>query len=396
MFYSHNFRSFVIQACLLIVVCFRVHMAMQLLPCEKYSENQIVEGVLINYPKVKKRFQYLDLNNCKILTLRFPHYKVGEHIKVSDIDTNSSDFLLWPKIEVLSDKSDLFLSFIANIRDKIINRANLLLPPPYSNLLLGIIFGIDQGISDSLYKVLYNGGILHVVVASGYNVSVLLLFIFYFLKYLNKYLHLVVSVLLVTLYLFISGINPPLVRASIMGICFLSARLSGVYFNPFVVLFFTVNLMLIFNPFYVMESSFWMSVVAMVGLLSVAVLFKTDNNLNELSIYSSFKESLIVNLFLFPITAYFFGTINIGGLVANPLVLWMVPFIMFFGILYLLSGWHVLGTLIIGLLDLFIGIVGLVGNSIKNIEINLNSVFYIIPLYIGVFIAILLIGNDDK
>lgn len=226
--------------------------------------------------------------------------------------------------------NSLILAF-AYIRDIIINRVNMAFPSPYSSILLGIVLGIEQEMPDKVHRSLSNGGLLHIIVASGYNINILLSVVVFLFRIVNKYLLLSICLLSIFGYLFISGFNPPLLRASIMGILFLLHEIDGSYIPPLVVLYLTTVLMLLFAPWLIKDISFIMSVSATLGLYF-------SSNYNSSAFYwPNLKGVVFVNLFLMPINVGIWGVVSIGGVIANILLLPYVPFIMVISLVGLIT-----------------------------------------------------------
>lgn len=66
------------------------------------------------------------------------------------------------------------LAFFNQLRGSIITVVQNSLPEPQASLLLGMIMGVKSSFPSDFYEALRVTGTLHVVVVSGYNISVLI------------------------------------------------------------------------------------------------------------------------------------------------------------------------------------------------------------------------------
>ena len=78
----------------------------------------------------------------------------------------------------MKNSENYFLAVISFIRQKIIIRFQSVLPKDASALLLGIVFGIKEDFSSSFLQDLKIVGVMHVITASGMNVTMVSGFFF--------------------------------------------------------------------------------------------------------------------------------------------------------------------------------------------------------------------------
>jgi competence protein ComEC len=87
---------------------------------------------------------------------------------------------------------------------------------PYASLASGITVGSRQGISKELYDVFRDAGLVHIVVLSGYNITVVVSALFYFLTRVSRRTKVVVAVSAISLFVLLTGAAAPVVRAALM------------------------------------------------------------------------------------------------------------------------------------------------------------------------------------
>jgi competence protein ComEC len=161
--------------------------------------------------------------------------------------------------------------------------------------------------------------------------------------------------------LLITGFSPSIVRASLVSFLALSAWYFGRQFKPLLLLLLTAALTGFYNPYYVWGDIGWyLSFFAFFGVLVLAPLIAARLKLKLPLIGNIALESLSAQIMTLPLILFIFGRISVVGLVANTVIVPMVPFAMFFSmiaglagmIVPVISGWLALPARII--LDLMI------------------------------------------
>ena len=220
---------------------------------------------------------------------------------------------------------------ICNVyRQKIAVKVRSILPSPHSELLLGTTLGInDLKTIPRFNDVLVSTGTIHVVVVSGYNISLVFNHISKLLKRSNAKIRLLITQIIAVIYALMSGFEPPVLRALLMVSVIFWVRFFGRNINILMVLFLTGLVMLVFNPLYLFDLSFQLSFLATLGL----VLF-ADPIENFISVYlgqnilvSDFSASLSAQILVTPLISHVFGRISVLSALVNSLVLWLIPLI---------------------------------------------------------------------
>ncbi len=236
--------------------------------------------------------------------------------------------LNYPKIEASSRENYLKSAKIYFIRQRIIDVFNANLDKNSADLMLGIVFGIKQNLNKDFSKEIQVVGLTHVIAASGMNVTLVSGFLFYLLSYFFKrQLAIFLSILGIVFYVAITGFEPSIVRAAIMGILVFSSQILGRQQLSLVTLLLTGFVMLFLWPEFLVSVGFQLSFLSTAGILYLPELFKKIKN--------SFTEDLIVTLSAqiatLPIILFNFGNYSIFSLLSNVLVLWLVPILMILG-----------------------------------------------------------------
>ncbi len=243
-----------------------------------------------------------------------------------------------------------FLKKMRQIRESLAEFYLQNLAYPYSDLLSGIVLGVKKELDQQFYNQLRKTGTLHIVVASGYNLTVSGEKPTRYLAYLiGRKPAVVAGIFLIWFYVSLVGWQPPIVRAGILLTVIFTAQLVGRKFSQSRGLFFTIWLMLMFKPDLATSISFQLSFAALLGIMVGGKIFGKLKSIPVIG--GDLAETLSAQLLVAPIIAYHFGRLSILAPVTNALILPLVPYITAGGVSALLGGFFpLLGRLILFLL----------------------------------------------
>lgn len=375
------------------------------------------EGKILNQPKISPRGQSasLTLPNSQRVFIIFPlnpTLNYGDRVRVKGLvryfQTDKGDFLAfmnYPQFEVIEIGTENNL--ILKVRDNIINFVNSSLPPASASLVLGMTFGIKQEMPESFYQNLQKTGLMHVVAASGMNVTMVGgFFSGFFSLFLRRQTALLISVFGILFYAVMAGLEPSIVRAAIMGIIVLSAQIMGRQSISFLALFFAGFVMLMRSPSILFDIGFQLSFLATAGLIFVRPLFFLSRKLTGIIERSVIGEDVITTLSAqiatLPILLINFGSYSLWSVPANAILLWTVPPIMIIGGLASVFGliFDPIGRLLIYLVLPFLlyfeSIVNFLGERITAINLSIFPLHLAIGYYLLVLGLILFLRRKSK
>lgn len=323
-------------AFLLIITCLRFNF---------FYRNQVefingqrisFETGILSQPQISGNRQVLVANyknqKIKVITSRFPEVNYGDFVRISGNISNKSGraLMYFPKIETINNSSNILQTSLKNInflRQKLITLFSKTLPMPSSSLLLGIIFGIKEQMPKDFTNNLKISGVFHVIAASGMNVTLVGGFIsLFFAFFLRRQIAIGLSILGIIFYAVLAGLEPSIVRASIMGILVFSAQILGRQVLAINGLALAGFGMLFIDPTIVSDVGFQLSFAATVGILYVKPLFgKREGIMSEAS------TTIAAQVATLPILLANFGTYSVYSILVNGLVLWTVPILMMIG-----------------------------------------------------------------
>lgn len=317
----------------------------------RFKEGQKVEliATLTSQSQAYPRSQRLEVQGIKVITESFPEYSYGDRLKISG--TLKNGVLVFPEIEVVErEKGSPFLRKVYSLRKRITFLFESYLPTPAGPLLLGIFLGVKRTMPTDFYLALRKTGVLHVVVASGMNVTMLADFIFAIFSFLLKRRQLVLlSIVTVLFYTALVGFDPPIVRAAIM----ITAAFLGQFFGRFTFgllsLLLSGYLMIFVNPTLISDLGFQLSFVSTAGLILIKPLFPAKSDEHFKVFKEDFRTTISAQVATMPILLSNFGQYQVMSLLVNTLVLWTAPTLMALGVAAAIIGplWAPLGQLVV-------------------------------------------------
>jgi competence protein ComEC len=293
---------------------------------------------------------------------RYPAYRYGDVLNVTGkLETpepfDNFDYkaylarqgiysvVYYPKVEVSGQGQGVKpLQWIYSLRERLAASLARALPEPQGSLAQGILLGLRGNIPDYLNDAFSRTGTAHILAISGLNISIVIamflsLGVLLFGRQRSLYIWLALA--FTWLYTLLAGMNPPVIRAAIMGSLFLIAVYLGRQGSAIIALAFAAAVMVGIQPQLLWSVSFQLSFLAMVGLIlfypyfqawgrkGVALLFRNREKivLAASIITDGFAASLAAILAVAPLIAYNFGIVSLVGLPATFFSLPALPFI---------------------------------------------------------------------
>ncbi len=221
------------------------------------------------------------------------------------------------------------------------NSLERLFPEPDGALLEGILLGERRGLPKELNDAFITSGLIHVVVLSGYNISIVSESMLRATSFLPKTLNYSLGGVLMVLFALMSGGGATTVRALMMGLIAILARYLKRPGDALRALVVAAAAMALWNPLVVLhDPSFILSVLATFGLITISPTVEKHLQFlpERLGLRSIAASTIAVQLFVLPALLYLTGILSFLALPANLLALPSVPFAMLAGFLAGLAG----------------------------------------------------------
>lgn len=293
-----------------------------------------------------KDFKYGDLVRVRgelILPENFYTDTGREFDYVGYLRANRIKFLMRnASVEVSGyDPPSRLLSTLFFAKRNFVNSLSNTLPEPQSSLAAGILIDGKQSINGDLQEKFRKTGLVHIVVLSGYNVSIVAEAIGRAFSFLPRMVGFLGASFGIIAFALVTGASATVVRASIMALIVIASRMSLRNYDPCRGLFIASFLMLVHNPAILFHSpSFQLSFLATFVVIKIVPIF---------AVYATFLperfgfrdlvvSNIVVQIFLFPILSWMTGFVSIVSLPVNLLVLPLIPVTMLVSFLTALTG----------------------------------------------------------
>ena len=334
----------------------------------KYSGEKVeVVGTISNEPQIKDFNQVFTLKTekinedsietyIKVQTDRYIHYDYGQSIRVvgkinapRNFQSNGGrtfdyiNFLLKegiyfemkkPAIEVIESEGGNFISKnLFKIKQGFLRNIKRVLGEPHSALAGGLVVGEKSALGKDLIDDFRKAGLIHIVVLSGYNITIVADSIRRLLAFLPRTVGIIIGGLGILAFGILVGGGATVVRSCVMAIIALTATLFRRDYNVSKALFIAAALMLIQNPLILLyDPSFQLSFLATLGLvlLSPSIERKLGFITEKLGLRGLFASTLATQIFVSPYILYMMGQLSIIGIIVNILVLPIIPVTMLF------------------------------------------------------------------
>lgn len=226
--------------------------------------------------------------------------------------------------------------YFIDLRNFLAAKLDSLYPVEEANLVKGLLLGVND-FSKDLKEKFINTGTIHVVVVSGYNVSLVAGTILGSSLIFGRKVALTLSFLGIILYTLLTGAQPPTVRAAIMGSLAFGASGLGRQKAGLELLFVAAGMMVILDPTLFFNLSFQLSVLATFGVLYFTPKF--EGKLGFLGpLKGDLANTLAAQILVTPLLVLNFGQVSWVSPLVNLLILWTVPIATVLGFLSLLLG----------------------------------------------------------
>ena len=336
---------------------------------DKYNDNEQdvnLKGIVVQEPDVRETNTKLVIEiegiKGKILATagNYPEYRYGDKLSIKGKlqtpvvfeDFNYKNYLAkdgiysviyYPELQLIeNNKGNLVYAKILDFKDRLRKSIYQNLSPPQSSILGAMILGDKRQISDEWKTRLNIAGVRHITAVSGLHVAILTSILMTLLIGLGFWRHqaFYFAIILIALFIIMTGLQPSAVRAGIMGGLFLLAQYLGRLNISSRAVVFAATLMLFMNPLLLkLDVGFQLSFLAMMGIIYLLPFFQNLLNfIPSKSIKGILSMTFSAYIFTLPILIYNFGYISLVAPITNLLIVPLLPLIMALGFIFALAG----------------------------------------------------------
>lgn len=292
-----------------------------------------------------------------------------------------------------------FVSKLFQLKHAFLTHLDQALPEPESSLLGGLVVGGKRSLGDLWQERLRRAGLVHLVVLSGYNLTIVGAAIAGLFSYfrLRRSLALALSALAIIIFAIMVGGGASVIRAAVMALIVIIARLTGRIYEAGRALAAAVLLMVIINPLILLNDiGFQLSCLATAGLIYGEPLFERWFHFmpKRFGFRSTVATTVAAQVAVLPLILYSMGQLPPYALLTNVLVVPIVPLAMLLSAGIGLAGFifSPLAYLIAPLgylLAKYILIVTLIGSALPGASLMVKSfsVLLVVVIYAGYYLV---------
>ncbi len=204
------------------------------------------------------------------------------------------------------------------------------IPEPQASLGLGFLVGLRALLPDELLDQLQATGLTHIVAVSGYNVTVLIRITRRWFSRFSRFTSLAASFTLIGLFLLVTGGAASITRAAVVAVVALLAWYFGRKISPLALLLIGAAVTAGINPLFLwFDLGWWLSFLAFFGVLILAPAFEARFLKRKLNLIGrTLLETSSAQIAVLPLILTIFGQTSIIALIANMIILPLIPIAM--------------------------------------------------------------------
>lgn len=259
----------------------------------------------------------------------FGAYLAKEHVVAS---------LREPRIELVAHgQGSALLSYLYSLKHRASAAFQKYLPQEKAAFLAGITLGINADFSEEFLEALSLSGTRHLTAISGQNFSIMIFVVFGMFSYLfSRRTSLALTYALMALFVALIGFQVSAIRALIMAFIVQLAQESGRTYAPYNALALSALVFALINPKVpVYDIGFQLSFLAVFAIIYLVPIAATLTRIGEkpglLGWRQAFLTTLCAQVMTAPILITQFHNFSLTAVIANVLVLEIIPPIMILG-----------------------------------------------------------------
>lgn len=265
---------------------------------------------------------------------------------------------------IARDRGSLIVRLSLNARDKLLKSlSDEHISDEEFSVAAALLLGYKDELGDELRSAYSNVGAMHILCVSGLHVGVIFLVLntllgFLGRKKLSRIVKLMLLIISIWLYAFVTGLSPSVIRASCMITLVIIAGTLNRFVNIYNILAASAFLMILFNPLILTNVGFQLSYLAVLGIIST---YSHINNQMSTGLYLPDKMlsicavSLAAQIGTFPLSMYYFHQFPNLFLITNILVIPLSSLIIYSGILvFVFSSFPLVHNFLVGILSFLV------------------------------------------
>lgn len=315
-----------------------------------------LEGVVVREPDVRERSTHLtmhdDASDALVLVSidRYEPVSYGDRLSISGTLTRPEAFVTelgrtfdypgyllargieyqmrYPDIEVVaSGEGTWLIAGMLGFKQSFLDGLSGVIPEPAFGLGAGMLLGVKQALGEDLEAAFRKSGLIHLVVLSGFNLSIVAIAVMAVLSLvLPLRPRVVVGILALVLFALLVGFSATVLRATLMAVLSLWALASGRQYLVLRALCAAAVVMVAWNPFLLLSDvGFQFSCLATLGLIVVSSKDRPNDSWSLKKVVRDLVLATVAaQVAVTPLLLYHIGEVSFVSVPANLLVLPLV------------------------------------------------------------------------
>lgn len=248
--------------------------------------------------------------------------------------------LSFASVEIISRKEgNSIKAALLKVKNGYESKMREILPEPASGLLSGLTIAGKGALPKDLLEQFRRAGVIHVVVLSGFHITIIIFFLFWFFSNIFLFLHFggpklarLATIFGLAVFVLMAGASASILRASLMALIAVGGKLLNRAYSAPRALLVAIFLMVIYNPkILVFDVGFHLSFLATAGIIYLAPIIEgyLSNIISpKFSLRNLISITLSAQIAVSPYLLYSMGNVSLIALLANILILPVVPLAM--------------------------------------------------------------------
>ncbi|MDP2650986.1 MAG: ComEC/Rec2 family competence protein [bacterium] len=293
--------------------------------------------------------------------------------------------------------------FLLDTKQSFVLKTKVILAEPHASLLSGLIVAGKQAMPKDILEEFRRAGVVHIVVLSGFNITIIADFlrrVFQYLFMRAKFLPIEMgpklaagaSILGIIFFVLMTGAEATVVRAAIMVLAVIAAKMFGRDYSAPRALVAAAFIMILVNPkILVFDPSFQLSFLATTGLIYVApIVEKYLKWVTEKGgVRGMLATTVATQVTVLPFLVYSMGEVSLVSLPANILILLTIPAAMLIGFIATMLA-YISPLLAIPfayvthlILSWILGVSHVLGNlTLASVHVSFLSIWIVVVIYL--------------
>ncbi len=218
-------------------------------------------------------------------------------------------------------------NWVVGIRNWFAERVRRLVTTPEVDLGLSYLLGMRTGLTEEFSDKLRVVGLVHIVVASGAHLSILVEVARKIFGRLSRFAGILFAGVFVVFFMAMVGWTPSIMRAGLMALLTLVAWYCGRKIAPWRLILIVAAVTLMIEPNYIINLGWLLSFASYAGIMILGPrmtrFFYGEKKPGFIG--STIIATIAATLMTMPIVLYYYGTLSLISVVANLLILPTLP-----------------------------------------------------------------------